>query len=171
MDTKEMREAIRQKCCARNIHLAECGDCVLYDKVKKDCTINLMTATHDEIESAYNRILRADIHPPYNLDDYQRDAARTINRKLSGHQTLDHATWGMAAEVGELLSLHQKTLQGHPFDVDAAKKELGDIMWMVAEYATVQGWNLAEICQQNIEKLKKRYPEGFSEERSVNRDE
>lgn len=49
------------------------------------------------------------------------------------------------------------------------KKELGDLMWFIAEYCTVMEWDLADIMQLNIDKLKARYPEGFSEERSINR--
>ena len=45
-------------------------------------------------------------------------------------------------------------------------KELGDIAWYLAEAATALDMNLEDIFQANIDKLQKRYPEGFSGERS-----
>ena len=75
----------------------------------------------------------------------------------------------MSAEVGELHGLYQKKYQGHKFDEEHAKKEVGDILWMIAEYCTANGWNLEDIMELNIEKLKARYPDGFSAERSLHR--
>ena len=59
---------------------------------------------------------------------------------------------------------HEKEL-----DEDHAKKELGDVMWYVAMICESFGWSLDEIMQMNIDKLKKRYPEGFDTERANNR--
>lgn len=49
------------------------------------------------------------------------------------------------------------------------KKELGDVLWFVAEVATAFGWNLDEIAKMNIEKLEARYPNGFETEKSLHR--
>ena len=51
------------------------------------------------------------------------------------------------------------------------KKELGDLLWFVAEYCTAKGWELDEIMQMNIDKLRKRYPDGFDSELSQHRAE
>jgi len=48
-------------------------------------------------------------------------------------------------------------------------EELGDILWYIAALATTLKLDLGEIAQQNIKKLKKRYPEGYSDERSRER--
>lgn len=100
-------------------------------------------------------------------NEYQELAARTINKKLNTGQQALHALFGMASEVGELHGIHQKYYQGHTLNREHMKKELGDIMWMVAEYCTSQGWKLEEIMLLNIEKLKARYPEGFEVEKSL----
>lgn len=102
---------------------------------------------------------------------YQLMAARTINPKLSNSQMRAHALYGMAAEVGELQGLYQKAYQGHKLDLEHAKKEIGDILWMVAEYCTAQEWDLGEIMQLNIDKLKARYPDGFDADHSLHRKE
>lgn len=50
-------------------------------------------------------------------------------------------------------------------------EELGDVCWYVAEMASGLGLLLEEIMAQNIEKLRKRYPDGFDSERSVHRED
>ncbi len=103
------------------------------------------------------------------MNTYQKLAARTINTKLEKMQLLWHSLFGLASEVGEIHGLYQKEYQGHEEEPEHLKKELGDLMWFVAEYATANGWSLDDIAQMNIDKLKKRYPEGFTEENSLHR--
>lgn len=108
-------------------------------------------------------------HLPMNR--YQQLASRTINWENSPAHIEMHALHGMSAEVGELHSLYQKMYQGHQFDKDHAMKEVGDLLWFIAEYCTVCGLTLEEVAQANIEKLKARYPDGFEAERSLYRAE
>ena len=77
----------------------------------------------------------------------------------------------MASEVGEIHGIYQKCYQGHSINDGDLKLELGDLLWFIAEFCTVNYWDLEEVMQMNIDKLKKRYPEGFSEEKSINRTE
>ena len=106
-----------------------------------------------------------------DLNEYQRLASRTINHNLSYNAMTRHALFGLCGEVGELHSLYQKVYQGHALDLEHAKKECGDCLWMIAELCTANGWKLEEVAQMNIDKLKARFPEGFSEEKSLNRAE
>ena len=101
---------------------------------------------------------------------YQELAERTINKNLTTDEQINHALFGMSGEVGEILSIYQKQYQGHEIDEEELKKEVGDLIWFVAEYCTVMGWEMDEILYKNINKLKRRYPDGFEVERSVNRD-
>ena len=48
-------------------------------------------------------------------------------------------------------------------------KELGDVLWYVAETATALSMTLDEVAARNIAKLKMRYPDGFSAEKSIHR--
>lgn len=102
-------------------------------------------------------------------NEYQKLAARTINPDLTPTGQEKHALFGLCGEVGELQSLYQKTYQGHTFDPEHAKKELGDLLWFIAEYCTGYGWNLEDVMRLNIDKLRARYPEGFDEEHSLHR--
>lgn len=100
---------------------------------------------------------------------YQLLAARTINKGLSQEQTELHALHGLSGEVGEIHSLYQKVYQGHEMDQEHLKKELGDLMWFIAELCTAKKWNLEDVMALNIEKLKARFPDGFEEDKSLNR--
>lgn len=102
-----------------------------------------------------------------NMNEYQQLAARTINENLTPIGQAKHALHGMVGEIGEIHSLYQKTYQGHVFDPEHAKKEVGDLLWFIAEYCTSQGWTMEEVAQLNIEKLRARYPEGFDAEKSL----
>lgn len=106
-----------------------------------------------------------------NGNNYQKLASRTINQNLTPAGMEHHALHGMVGEIGELHSLYQKKYQGHEFDKEHAKKELGDLLWFVAEYCTAMGWNLEDVMAANIDKLYKRYPDGFDAEHSLNRAE
>ena len=104
-------------------------------------------------------------------NEYQILAGRTINPALYDYEVEMHALHGMVGEVGELNSLYQKAFQGHEFDELHAKKELGDLLWFIAEYCTAMNWELDDVMQLNIYKLKQRYPDGFNSEQSLNRKE
>lgn len=104
-----------------------------------------------------------------NLNEYQKLAARTINKQLPEQDQIKHALHGMVAEIGELHGIYQKVYQGHSPDEEHLKKEVGDILWFIAEYCTAHQWDMSEIAQMNIDKLIARYPEGFEAERSLHR--
>ena len=106
------------------------------------------------------------------INEYQLLAMRTLNKELDKKEVLTNSVMGLCGESGEACDLVKKHLfHGHALDRDALIKELGDVAWYLAEAATVLDIDLSEVFERNIEKLKKRYPEGFSEERSINRTE
>ena len=116
--------------------------------------------------------LHTDEHTSVFIDasTYQKTAARTINKDLYPEEIEMHALHGMAGEIGELHSLYQKSFQGHKFDEEHAKKELGDLLWFIAEYCTAMNWDLADVMLTNLGKLAARFPDGFEAEKSLNRD-
>lgn len=101
------------------------------------------------------------------LNDYQQLASRTANPHEG---ELVNYGLGIAGEAGEVAELVKKAVfHGHHIDKDEVAKELGDVLWYLSQLARLAGLELNDIAQRNIEKLKRRYPEGFSTERSVNR--
>lgn len=77
---------------------------------------------------------------------------------------------GLNGEAGECVDILKKVLfQGHELDKQHLAEELGDVLWYVAISANAIGYPLESIMIMNRDKLRKRYPEGFEVERSVNR--
>lgn len=106
------------------------------------------------------------------INEYQTLAMTTLNPKLDKKDVLINGVMGLCGESGEAIDLVKKHLaQGHELDRERLIKELGDVAWYLAETATALDVTLEEVLEQNIEKLKKRYPEGFDVEKSVKREE
>ena len=105
-----------------------------------------------------------------NINEYQELAMRTLNPELSEKDILINSVMGLCGESGEAIDIVKKWLmQGHELDKENLAKELGDIAWYLAEAATALQIPLEDIFIANIEKLKKRYPEGFDSEKSIRR--
>lgn len=102
-------------------------------------------------------------------NEYQNLAKRTINENLYNFELEKHALHGMSSEIGEINAIYQKVFQGHEFDEEHVKKELGDLLWFIAEYCTAMEFDLDDILEMNINKLKTRYPDGFEVEKSLHR--
>lgn len=104
------------------------------------------------------------------INEYQKLAMTTLNKNLSKKDVLINGVMGLCGESGEAIDIVKKHLaQGHDLDKDHLIKELGDIAWYVAETAYALDIDLETVLTLNIEKLKKRYPEGFDTNRSINR--
>lgn len=106
-----------------------------------------------------------------DFDRYQELAARTINKELTHKEQIMHALHGMVGEVGEIHSIFQKEYQGHEIDEVHLAKEVGDLLWFIAELCTGYYWEMTMVAEKNIDKLLARYPEGFEAEKSLNRKE
>lgn len=104
------------------------------------------------------------------VNEYQKLAMTTLNRELSQKDILINAVMGLCGESGEAIDIVKKHLfQGHNLEKEKLAKELGDIAWYLAEAATALDIDLDDIFAANIEKLRKRYPEGFDADRSIHR--
>lgn len=100
------------------------------------------------------------------LDEYQTEAMRSAPQE----QQLVTFALGIAGESGEIVDLIKKHIgHGHPLDVEKLKRELGDVLWYVAGLAHLHGIALSDVAQTNIEKLEKRYPNGFNTADSIAR--
>ena len=83
-----------------------------------------------------------------------------------------NACLGLSGEVGGFNDMIKKwVFHEKELDMEHAKKEAGDILWYVVMLCESFGWNMEEIMQMNVDKLKARYPEGFDVERANNRAE
>ena len=101
------------------------------------------------------------------INEYQKEALRTASGKC---RSLANCAMGLAGEAGECADIIKKHLfHGHELDKEHLAKELGDLSWYLAVCAHIIGYDLETVLQMNVDKLRKRYPGGFSEEKSINR--
>lgn len=121
--------------------------------------------------AAPKRGVTSNMSRAYTADDYQKEAARTINEDLLDDEKKMHAVLGLTSEAGEVAGLVQKKYQGHDIDIEHMKKELGDMLWFAAELCTANGWSLTDIMRMNISKLRARFPDGFDADRDAHRAE
>lgn len=106
------------------------------------------------------------------INEYQKLAMQTLNKSLSKEDVLINGVMGLCGESGEVIDLVKKHLhQGHELNKDLIIKELGDVAWYLAEVAYAIDVDLETVLSLNIEKLRKRFPDGFSVEKSINRKE
>lgn len=105
-------------------------------------------------------------------NDYQRAAMRTDNKDQTAEERMLDALFGLCGEAGEVMDAYKKyRFQGHETYKDEMIIECSDLLWYAAKLADVLGVTLGEVMERNIEKLKKRFPDGFDKARSINRKE
>lgn len=110
---------------------------------------------------------------------YQSSSNRTLPKPAHATLTdtetqLQLATFGLgiAGEAGEVADLIKKHVgHGHTLDQQKLVKELGDVLWYISALCTLNGLSLADVARTNVAKLRLRYPDGFTEEASINRKE
>lgn len=118
-------------------------------------------------------------------NEYQKAAMRTYDGKATKRLqqkigwfykdptdfgAILNACLGLSGEVGELNDLIKKwVFQDAEIDMKHLIKEVGDVLWYVAQMCEAINSTVDEAMRINVEKLLKRYPDGFSAELSANR--
>jgi len=106
----------------------------------------------------------------WTLHDYQRMAQRTTSPYTPAVHRLTISALGLAGESGEVVEHIKKFAgHGHPLDRDRIVNELGDVLWYVADIAACIGVSLDDVAKMNVDKLAKRYPDGFTTTASMER--
>lgn len=139
---------------------------------------NTTLSTEQRIEHAeeemidflkYCEHLKVSLKDNLTANDYQRMALRTAGEDRS--KWLDNAVFGLCGEAGECIDIVKKhRFQGHELDREKLIDECSDVCWYVALLCSALDVSLEEVMQHNVDKLKKRYPEGFDKSRSINRE-
>ena len=102
--------------------------------------------------------------------EYIAEVLRTYAGKETVEDKLILGSLGLAGESGEVIDAIKKHLYaGHDLDGDALLMEIGDVLWYLALLCSIFGWTLDDALKVNVEKLHRRFPDGFSCERSINR--
>lgn len=104
------------------------------------------------------------------INEYQNLALTTMNKELDKKDILTNSVMGLCGEAGEVIDLVKKHLHhGHQLNKEKLILELGDVAWYLAEACYALDISLEEVLNKNIEKLKSRYPNGFTSNDSINR--
>jgi NTP pyrophosphatase (non-canonical NTP hydrolase) len=104
-----------------------------------------------------------------DISEYQQAVRRTC-AATEQKDMLCLALVGLAGELGEIAEPVKKALwSGHNLDLPHLQEEVGDLMWYLGLLCSALGISLGQAMNDNIEKLRKRYPDGFSAERSQQR--
>ena len=105
-----------------------------------------------------------------NIKEFIKESARTMApvwHPQNIHIETLHGIIGVSTEAGELLDAVKKSLfYGHDLDRENIREEIGDILWYIAAIIRNENWDIEEIMEENINKLKQRYPEQFTKELS-----
>lgn len=123
-----------------------------------------------------------------NPSEYQKLAARTeCDQRQAAERMADtphlpdvasldlirfnHAIVGLCGEVGELASLLEKMVYyGRTVTEVAIKEEVGDCFWYLALLCNALGFDMGQLMEANVAKLRARYPEKYDPVREENRD-
>lgn len=105
------------------------------------------------------------------LEEYSKLTGRTLSDCGNSIMNDLHMVLGMQTEVAEIADVYKKHIAyGKNLDLVNVKEEIGDAMWYIQNMCNMNNWSLEEILYTNIEKLKSRYPEKFSNDNALNRD-
>ena len=105
-----------------------------------------------------------------NINDYAEWTGKTCANLVTPLMDDIHMLFGMATEVGELMDVYKKKLAyKKPLDMVNVQEEIGDILFYLASFCRMNGFNLEKILERNVEKLEARYPEKFTEYHANNR--
>ena len=96
------------------------------------------------------------------LNEYQEHARSTaIYPNASMKSALSYTALGLNGEAGEVAEKVKKFIRdGGDLDIEAFSKELGDVLWYLANAAADVGLTLDEVAQQNLGKLRDRQERG-----------
>ncbi len=105
------------------------------------------------------------------INEYVKKSKRTIAPLDTKQENNLHMILGMLTEVGELADVFKKNMAYNKvIDWINVKEEIGDVMFYIAGFCSMNNFDLENILENNVKKLQARYPEKFSEDNALNRD-
>ena len=104
----------------------------------------------------------AKISKKVNLKLYQQLCKKTAKKFTDKDREISDWGLGVAGEAGDLAGCIKKTIYHGNDQRQGIRENIGDVMWYLAMICNSFGWELEEIIAENIKKLKKRYPKGFT---------
>jgi NTP pyrophosphatase (non-canonical NTP hydrolase) len=106
-----------------------------------------------------------------DLNKHAEGVMRTVKILKQPEMNQVHMLLGMFGEIGELTDIFKRYLiYNEPIDWVHVQEEVGDLLYYIFAFCTINGFNLEKILEQNLAKLKVRYPEKYTDELAKKRD-
>lgn len=106
-----------------------------------------------------------------HFEEYKKECQRTSGVFDNYAESLCSYSMGLAGESGEVVDYIKKLVfHGHKLSKDKLIEEFGDVLWYFTMLLSICDISIEDVMKKNIEKLKKRYPNGFTCEDSINRE-
>lgn len=111
------------------------------------------------------------------LNEYQKESRATAKYPNAGDNFV-YPTLGLAGETGEVVEKIKKLMRNdgaaHASDISEEKrsefeKEMGDVLWYLAQLASECGLTLEDVARKNLEKLRSRMERGVLHSEGDNR--
>jgi len=98
-----------------------------------------------------------------SLKEYQELCKRTAGEFETKEKEI--MTWGLGivGEAGDVAGCIKKTFSHGNDQTSGIRENIGDTLWYAAMICNFFNWNMQDILNENIKKLEKRYPNGFTE--------
>lgn len=104
------------------------------------------------------------------LNKYQDSVSKNKKNHCNKDNALIDWALGIAGESGEIVDIIKKTIfQGHRLSVEDIIEEVGDLMWYITALCSTLDISLEKVLDANMDKLSKRYPNGFTQIDSIQR--
>ena len=105
-----------------------------------------------------------------NLEEYTDNVMRTVNVLNTPLMNQLHMVLGMVTEASEIANVFKaKLAYNRNIDWVNIEEELGDILFFIFAFCRMNQIDLEKVMEQNIAKLKARYPEKYSDDKANNR--
>lgn len=154
------KEHLREYGSRTGIVIAKKGKEIVLRVLEDDVMNGVISVCEEDIQHVY-------IKPDFCSDEYAEFVDSRLKTLETDSENLLHCAVGCCTEAGEYLStvkkiyFYGKEIDGPVFD--NMVEELGDMLFYLVGACNTLGLTLADIAEQNQEKLEKRYPTGYSD--------
>ncbi len=97
-----------------------------------------------------------------DIKEYQKLCERSAKKYRDKEKEIMSWGLGISGEAGDVSGCIKKTYSHKDNQKSGIRENLGDTMWYIAMICNFYGWSLEEVMEENIKKLKRRHPKGFS---------
>jgi len=101
-----------------------------------------------------------------NPNEYQKLCKGTAKKFRDKEKEIMSWGLGISGEAGDIAGCIKKTISHRDNQKNGIKENLGDTLWYIAMICNFFNWNLEDVLEENIKKLKQRHPNGFSHKSS-----